>query len=82
MRAPLAKDIKDITGLVGVLNAHSSTIKYVIDQLPGTVGTLIRTASYGSWFNFYLCDIGGTLKLPGGKIVDIPAKSSSKARCQ
>jgi phospholipid/cholesterol/gamma-HCH transport system substrate-binding protein len=81
VRQPLAKNIKDITGLVGVLNANSTTIKYVINQLPGTVGALVRTASYGSWFNFYLCDISGTLKLPGGKILDIPAKSSPKARC-
>jgi phospholipid/cholesterol/gamma-HCH transport system substrate-binding protein len=81
VRAPLAKDIKDITGLVGVLNKNSGTIKYVVNQLPGTVGALIRTASYGSWFNFYLCDQSGTIKLPGGKILDIPVKSSSKARC-
>jgi phospholipid/cholesterol/gamma-HCH transport system substrate-binding protein len=81
VRAPLAKDITDITGLVGVLNQNSGTIKYVVNQLPGTVGALIRTASYGSWFNFYLCDQSGTIKLPGGKILDIPVKSSSKGRC-
>jgi phospholipid/cholesterol/gamma-HCH transport system substrate-binding protein len=81
VRAPLAKDIKDITGLVGVLNANSGTINFVVNQLPGTVGALIRTASYGSWFNFYLCDQSGTIKLPGGKILDLPVKSSSKARC-
>jgi phospholipid/cholesterol/gamma-HCH transport system substrate-binding protein len=81
VRAPLAKDIKDITGLVGVLNANSGTIRYVLHQLPGTVGALIRTASYGSWFNFYLCDQSGTITLPGGRILDIPVKSSSKARC-
>jgi phospholipid/cholesterol/gamma-HCH transport system substrate-binding protein len=63
VRAPLARDIKDVTGLVGVLNANSGTIKYVLQQLPGTVGALIRTASYGSWFNFYLCTT--SLELPG-----------------
>ncbi len=81
VRQPLAKDITDITGLVGVLNASSGTIKYVLHNLPATIGPLIRTASYGSWFNFYLCDQSGTLKLPGGKVIDIPAKSSPKARC-
>lgn len=81
VRQPLAKDIKDITGLVGVLNANSGTIKFVVTQLPGTIGALIRTASYGSWFNFYLCDQSGTLKLPGGKILDLPVKNSSKTRC-
>ena len=81
VRKPLAKDITDITGLLGVLNDSSGTIKYVLHNLPATIGPLVRTASYGSWFNFYLCDQSGTLKLPGGKVVDIPAKSSTKARC-
>jgi phospholipid/cholesterol/gamma-HCH transport system substrate-binding protein len=81
VRQPLAKDIKDVTGLVGVLNANSGTINYVVNQLPGTVGALIRTASYGSWFNFYLCDTSGTIKLPGGKILDLAVKPSSKTRC-
>lgn len=80
-RKPLAKDIKDITGLVGVLNANKSSLKYVINELPATIGPLIRTASYGSWFNFYLCDQSGTITLPGGKVLDIPVKSSTVARC-
>jgi phospholipid/cholesterol/gamma-HCH transport system substrate-binding protein len=81
VRQPLAKDVKDITGLVGVLNANSGTLRYVIDELPATIGPLIRTASYGSWFNFYLCDLSGTITLPGGRILDLPVKPSPKARC-
>jgi phospholipid/cholesterol/gamma-HCH transport system substrate-binding protein len=82
VRAPLAKDIKDITGLVGVLNRNSGTIKFVVNELPATIGPLVRTASYGSWFNFYLCTISGTITLPGGKILDIPVKPAQKSRCQ
>jgi phospholipid/cholesterol/gamma-HCH transport system substrate-binding protein len=81
IRGPLAKDIQDVTGLVGVLNANSATVKYFVQQLAPTVGTLIRTASYGSWFNFYLCSVSGTLHLPGGKIIDLDAIKSPKARC-
>jgi phospholipid/cholesterol/gamma-HCH transport system substrate-binding protein len=81
VRKPLATDIKDITGLVGVLNANGKTIKFVVNQLPGTIGALVRTASYGSWFNFYLCDQSGTITLPGGKILDLPVKPSNKTRC-
>jgi phospholipid/cholesterol/gamma-HCH transport system substrate-binding protein len=82
VRAPLAKDIKSITDLVDVLNANSSTITYVLQQLPPTVGALIRTASYGSWFNFYLCSLSGKLTLPGG--VKIPLSGladGNQARC-
>jgi phospholipid/cholesterol/gamma-HCH transport system substrate-binding protein len=45
------------------------------------VGPLVRTASYGSWFNFYLCSVSGTLTLPGGKILKIPLKPAAKSRC-
>src|SRR5581483_2210138 len=51
VRGPLATDIKSVNGLVSTLNDNSSTIKYVVQQLPPTVAGLIRTADYGSWFN-------------------------------
>jgi phospholipid/cholesterol/gamma-HCH transport system substrate-binding protein len=81
VRAPLAKDIKDITGLVGVLNHNSGTIQFILNELPATVGPLVRTASYGSWFNFYLCTLSGTMTLPGGKVLNIPLKPANKSRC-
>ncbi|MCZ4500314.1 MAG: Phospholipid/cholesterol/gamma-HCH transport system substrate-binding protein [Marmoricola sp.] len=82
IRGPLAKDVTDVTGLVGVLNKNQSSVKFFLDNLAPTVGALIRTASYGSWFNFYLCGLSGSLTLPGGKVVDLNAVASSKARCQ
>jgi phospholipid/cholesterol/gamma-HCH transport system substrate-binding protein len=65
VRGPLAQDIKSITNLTDNLNANSSTITYVLQQLPPTVAGLIRTADYGSWFNFYLCSFSAILTLPG-----------------
>jgi phospholipid/cholesterol/gamma-HCH transport system substrate-binding protein len=65
VREPLAKDVRSITGLVSSLNAHSDTVQYVIQQLPPTVAGLIRTADYGSWFNFYLCSLSGTITIAG-----------------
>lgn len=82
VRAPLKRDITDITGLVGVLNANSGTVQFVINEIPATIGPLVRTASYGSWFNFYLCSTSGTLTLPGGKVMNLPLKPASKARCK
>jgi phospholipid/cholesterol/gamma-HCH transport system substrate-binding protein len=82
VRAPLAKDIRDITGLVGVLNNNTGTLQFVINELPATVGPLVRTASYGSWFNFYLCTTSGSITLPGGKQMAIPIKPAHTARCK
>jgi phospholipid/cholesterol/gamma-HCH transport system substrate-binding protein len=81
VRGPFAADVKSITGLVDQLNQQSGTLKFVIQQLPPTVGALIRTASYGSWFNFYLCEASGTLVLPGNVKKEITFAGSNQLRC-
>jgi phospholipid/cholesterol/gamma-HCH transport system substrate-binding protein len=81
VRGPFAQDVKSVTNLVDTLNHNSGTLKYVIKQLAPTVGALIRTASYGSWFNFYLCEASGTLVLPGGVTKQINFARSAAARC-
>jgi len=64
-RPQLKQDVVDLTGLAQTLNAGGSTIDGVLQRLPTKVATLTRTATYGSWFNFYLCSMGGTVTLPG-----------------
>jgi phospholipid/cholesterol/gamma-HCH transport system substrate-binding protein len=82
VRGPLAQDVKSITGLVDTLNQSSGTIKFVIQQLPPTVAGLIRTASYGSWFNFYLCSVSGILTLPGNTKIPLSGLADGDAaRC-
>ena len=81
VRAPLAKDIRDLTGLVGVLNDNQPELQELLTELPPTVGALIRTASYGSWFNFYICDVAGTVTLPDGTKRDLIKLDSNAARC-
>jgi len=81
VRAPLAQDIKDVSRLSKVLYQNKSTIQYVIDQLPPTVGALIRTASYGSWFNFYLCTLSGVLTFPGGSSKPFKISQGKQTRC-
>ena len=82
IRAPLKSDVKDLTGLAASLNKNSSTVQYVLDNLAPTVGGLIRTAQYGSWFNFYLCSLSGNLDI-GSTTIKIPLTSSTGAgnRC-
>ncbi|MDP9115929.1 MAG: MCE family protein [Actinomycetota bacterium] len=81
VRAPLAKDITDLTALTANLNRNSGVVTKFLQNLPGTVGTLVHTGSYGSWFNFYLCSITADVTLPGAGVIHIPASQSSAARC-
>jgi phospholipid/cholesterol/gamma-HCH transport system substrate-binding protein len=81
VRGPFKQDVRSITGLVNTLNKNSGVLTYVIKQLPPTVGALIRTGSYGSWFNFYLCQASGTLVLPGGFKKQISFSDGNQTRC-
>ena len=82
IRAPLAKDITDLSALTANLSRNSKTIQDFLQQLPNTVAGLIRTGSYGSWFNFYLCSISADLELPNGARLPIPVNQPHAARCQ
>ncbi len=79
-RPQLKQDIVDVTGLAATLNAGSATIDGVLQRLPDKVSALTRTATYGSWFNFYLCSLGATVTLPGNVTLN-PSTTSSTARC-
>lgn len=79
-RPPLKQDVEDLTGLAQTLNAGGSTIDGVLQRFPTKIATLTRTATYGSWFNFYLCSLGGTVTLPGGAKVT-PSLNLPPARC-
>ena len=83
IRPPLAADVKSIAGLVALLNRNTGTVKYVLKQLPPTVAGLIRTASYGSWFNFYLCSLSGTVRFAGvSRDVTLLKTAGAGSRCQ
>jgi phospholipid/cholesterol/gamma-HCH transport system substrate-binding protein len=82
VRAPLAKDITDLSALAAKLNQNSGPIKYVIQNMPNTAAAVIRAASYGSWLNFYLCTVEGYVTLPGGKQLTIPLSASAQPRCK
>jgi phospholipid/cholesterol/gamma-HCH transport system substrate-binding protein len=83
VRGPLKRDVTDITGLVATLNQNSGTIEYVVKQLAPTVAGLTRTADYGSWFNFYLCEATGQLTLlPNTKPIELKLSQNLPARCR
>lgn len=80
VRPPLKTDVQNITDLVNTLNANGSTITYVLQQLPPTAAALSRVASYGSWFNFYLCSLSGIVSLPGGKTMTLSGLVDGNAK--
>jgi phospholipid/cholesterol/gamma-HCH transport system substrate-binding protein len=57
--------VKDDIASLGVLSANLSDSGQLLDQLlqklPGNLDKFTRTLSYGSWYNYYLCSLSGTI---------------------
>ncbi|MET8956949.1 MCE family protein [Streptomyces sp. NPDC004393] len=80
-RPPLKDDIAGLGDLTGTLNKNDNTVEGVLKRLPNKLEKLTGTASYGSWFNFYLCDFDGRIVLPKTKQVITPELHVARARC-
>jgi phospholipid/cholesterol/gamma-HCH transport system substrate-binding protein len=81
VRPPLASDVDNLGKLAGTLNQNASVLDDTLNRLPGRYDALIRTASYGSWFNFYLCDFDGRVGIPGAPDVNPATFSAPGAHC-
>lgn len=80
IRPPLKQDITDVQALASNINSQSDLYSGVLQRLPVKVAALTRTATYGSWFNFYLCEFNATLTLPlVGELT--PNISTASTRC-
>jgi phospholipid/cholesterol/gamma-HCH transport system substrate-binding protein len=81
-RPALSADVSGLGSLAGILNDNTDVINSTLANLPGEYQALTRTVSYGSWFNFYMCDFDGRVGLPGLGAVNPVTFSSGAAACQ
>jgi phospholipid/cholesterol/gamma-HCH transport system substrate-binding protein len=80
-RPSLAADVDALGKLSGTLNDNAAVIEQTLGSLPDRYQALTRVASYGSWFNFFLCDFDGRVGFGGQTITDPASFSSPAARC-
>jgi phospholipid/cholesterol/gamma-HCH transport system substrate-binding protein len=81
-RPDLRSDIGALGDLSNQLDAGGPTIEKYLRTAPGKLSTIARAASYGSWFQFYLCSVDGRIGV--GNLVpatNIPAFRSDSPRC-
>ncbi|MFI9380509.1 MCE family protein [Kutzneria sp. NPDC052558] len=79
-RQPLKDDIAQLGGVAANLAANEGLVDRFLTTLPTKLDAIGRTASYGSWLNFYLC--GATTDAPtppGGTTPGIPVTAG---RCR
>lgn len=65
IKDPFVKDIKELRAVAGTLDRNRKEIDRAMQVLPIKLRKIGRTATYGSWFNFYLCHFKLTVKVPG-----------------
>ena len=60
IRPGVRTDVQQLGVLAKNLDQGKGVIDGVLKRLPGKLNRIVSTATYGSWFNFYLCgvDIG------------------------
>lgn len=63
-RPALRDDIAALGALSTNLAGSEQVVDGVLRFLPEKLARLSRAGSYGSWFNFYLCGIEGTVTVP------------------
>ena len=72
IREPFVKDIKELRAVAGNLDKNKAELDRALQVLPIKLNKIGRTAIYGSFFNFYLCEFQGRVNLPGN--VQVPVK--------
>ena len=65
IRSPLVDDIANLRKLTANIQRNRGELDRALQVLPIKLEKVGRTAIYGSWFNFYLCQFQGKIKLPG-----------------
>ncbi|OXM53880.1 MCE family protein [Amycolatopsis alba] len=82
-REPLKQDIAALGTLTKNLNDSQPIVEHFIQFLPQKVTALTRTADYGSWFNFFACELKGAVALPPliNAPIDLPLLPVNRARC-
>ena len=63
-RAPLKNSIDALGEVSTTLAGSSGALNSFLQRLPVKLNKIGRTASYGSWLNFYLCSVGGRIPVP------------------
>jgi phospholipid/cholesterol/gamma-HCH transport system substrate-binding protein len=72
IRPGLSRDITQLRTVAGNIAENRGELDRALKVLPIKLTKVGRTAIYGSWFNFYLCDFGGTVQV-GPATIPIPA---------
>lgn len=79
-RPSLKADISALNTLAETLQDNTNVLESTLSRAPGRLDALTRTASYGSWFNFFLCDFDGRVVI-ASQTADPATVHATDAKC-
>jgi phospholipid/cholesterol/gamma-HCH transport system substrate-binding protein len=80
LRPELVADLRELRRLSSTLDRNKGEVDRALQVLPIKLEKMGRTATYGSFLNFYLCEFHGRVVLPGGQVLPIDHNTGAK-RC-
>lgn len=80
IRKPFVQDIKELRRFAGNVDDNKAELDRALQVLPIKLQKVGRTAIYGSFFNFYLCEFTGKVQLPGNQSLPVNYQTGSD-RC-
>ena len=82
-RPPLHDDIVLLGDLAENLDENEETVERFLQNWPGKLNTISRAASYGSWFQFYLCgcDRRDRARRPRSRLPQLEVYKNPAKRC-
>ncbi len=80
IRRPFVEDVEQLRRFAGNIDRNKAELDRAMQVLPIKLTKIGRTAIYGSFFNFYLCQFTGKVQLPGGRSIPVNYQTGSD-RC-
>jgi phospholipid/cholesterol/gamma-HCH transport system substrate-binding protein len=80
-RPALRTDIPALDAVATTLNKNTDTLQFILSKLPATYDGLIRTGSFGGFFNFFICGLRLKVTGPTGPLYT-PWTYSNLQRCK
>lgn len=82
VRPGVKSNIDEMGRIARNLNSREAFLRSVLDEYPEMLGKLMRTGSYGSVFNLFLCGVRVKIDMPG-KSLDVytPMVETTDGRC-
>ncbi len=71
VRRPLRKNVRSLNDLAGTLAEDAPVLDEILHRMPRNLRKYVRVLSYGGWYNYYLCDVSGTVGI-GSLNITVP----------